>query len=116
MISNHQDLIKRVRYYSRLFLCAYFLNPAAGLAQPDSAFSPEIDQSYNFLIRLKIDSAMERLPPLGQPTDPDYPAILYIQNLGDVIELLISEDPVLYDNTSHEEKLSNYNIWSNGQW
>lgn len=51
-----------------------------------------------------MDSALAQLPPLGAPSESDYPAIIYIQNLRDVIELLINEDQTFYDQTSPNEK------------
>ncbi len=86
-------------------MCAYFLSVLSSPGQTDPRFSPAVKSSYRLLLELKMDSAMAQLPSLGSPTERDYPAIIYIQNLRDVMELLITEDLGLYEQKGPNEKI-----------
>ncbi|HXA01533.1 MAG TPA: hypothetical protein VNW99_06060 [Cytophagaceae bacterium] len=67
-------------------------------------FTPTINNAYTDFLKLKAESG-EKLINSSIKEDPQNGIAIYIANYGDIIRLLVSEDPALYEALlDHEDK------------
>jgi tetratricopeptide (TPR) repeat protein len=97
--------IKRVVSFPHLFFVLYFI-PSLLLfnfpAYSKFSFSPKIEESYSNFLKLKI-SRGQKLIQEAIEENPDNGIAIYMANYGDIIQLLISEDPMLYEKLQGNE-------------
>lgn len=79
-----------------LFLCVTL--PYPGQAQEQWTYTPKAQRAYDFVLNLQPDSARRLIP------EPKTAQETYIISLSETLELLLTEDPELYE-TYHD----NYN-------
>lgn len=83
--------IKKAGFITCLFLCVAF-KPQA---QNDWVLSPQLSEAYTFTLNLQIDESRKSI------SDPTSAEQIYIASLGDVLELLLTEDEVKFE--KHED-------------
>jgi tetratricopeptide (TPR) repeat protein len=98
---------KRVVSFPHLFFVLYFTAPLLFLSLPGYSkfsFNPKIESAYQDFLKLKISNG-EKLIREAIKEEPDNGIAIYMANYGDIIQLLISEDPVLYSKLQKNEEL-----------
>jgi tetratricopeptide (TPR) repeat protein len=85
--------------FPHLFFVLYFFIPSLLLLPTDTyskfVFTPKIETAYNDFLKLKIGNG-QKLINEALAEDAENGIAVYIANYGDIIRLLISEDPILY--------------------
>jgi tetratricopeptide (TPR) repeat protein len=100
-------LKKRVVNFHHLFFILFFgfFFPAVFSTSASYAkftFTPAINNAYADFLKLKVASG-EKLIEAALKEEPENGIAIYMANYGDVIRLLVSEDPSLYENLLDNE-------------
>lgn len=97
---------KKVSIVARLFFILFIvllglplLNTYATPLPPN----PTLVTAYQDILKLKLDEGKRKLSETT-PSKVDLPFYLYVENLADILELLLTEDKVLYDQQKMNEK------------
>src|SRR6187551_385748 len=80
------NIFKKACFITCLFLCLAFYCKAQ-----DWKFDARSQQAYDLILNLQIQEAQQLIP------DPQTPQEQYVTSLGEVLELLITEDRQKFD-------------------
>lgn len=91
-MNNKLHIIKKVSVCTYLFLFLYtFTGFSSNLTTYSWEFQPLTKEAYNLALQLKLKQSKELLNGSSTPSTSDIPQ-LYISNLAEALELLITED------------------------
>jgi hypothetical protein len=98
---------KRVVSFPHLFFVLYFILSPLFISIPAYSkfnFTPQIENAYGDFLKLKLSKG-QKLIQQAINEEPDNGVAIYIANYGDIIQLMISEDPSLYAKLQKNEEV-----------
>jgi len=95
---------QKVRLKSHLFFFTtfYLLGPLSIVQAQE--FPTSVDQAYQNILKLKIEQGRSQIKSYLSIASP-FASAYYVENLADVLELMITEDPATYRKLEDNEKI-----------
>lgn len=98
---NNKD--RKVGIIARLFFMLFIVLLNLSLVEASSPLKDPLMVAYEDILKLKLTEGRRKLTTFT-PSSQDLPLYLYIENLADILELLLTEDHFSYDQQKGKEK------------